>query len=175
MGPGFELYEDDDSGVNEKVSKFLRGLLPSVFPGIFYEKEAEMEWVSFQIWDAASSSLIWFSSRVLWDSRRRMIHLYVDRANRIFNKLTFAKVGPVPPSEVDNYKGQYIAAGYSGHGMPRAFSWYVDSLIQDAMLTTLHSAEAVAQMVIADMYKEEWSMPDWLPKRYVTSSAVVSS
>lgn len=28
-------------------------------------------------------------------------------------------------SDVDQYKGQFIAAGYTGHGMPRAFAWLV--------------------------------------------------
>lgn len=34
------------------------------------------------------------------------------------------QVGPVlDPTNPDAYKGQYISAGYTGHGMPRAFSW----------------------------------------------------
>jgi hypothetical protein len=42
------------------------------------------------------------------------------------------QVGPV----LDKFKlegvpieGQYIAAGYSGHGMPRAFAWFVCSFL----------------------------------------------
>lgn len=27
------------------------------------------------------------------------------------------------------YEGQYIAAGFSGHGMPRAFGWFVCSFL----------------------------------------------
>lgn len=41
------------------------------------------------------------------------------------------QVGPViDPSnpEPKTYVGQYITAGFSGHGMPRAFAWYVDLL-----------------------------------------------
>ncbi|KZT21543.1 FAD dependent oxidoreductase [Neolentinus lepideus HHB14362 ss-1] len=51
------------------------------------------------------------------------------------------------------YEGQYIAAGYSGHGMPKAFS----------------CAEVVAQMIIADISGKAWSPPEWLPKWYLTS------
>ncbi|KAG8716201.1 hypothetical protein FRC11_007375 [Ceratobasidium sp. 423] len=48
--------------------------------------------------------------------------------------------------------GQYIAAGYSGHGMPRAFA----------------CAEVVAQMIYADISGNEWSPPDWLPRHLLT-------
>lgn len=37
------------------------------------------------------------------------------------------QVGPVfdpaKPESVEEYKGQYMSAGYSGHGMPRGFAW----------------------------------------------------
>jgi hypothetical protein len=37
------------------------------------------------------------------------------------------KVGPVcDPSQPERgFKGHFISAGYGGHGMPRAFAWYV--------------------------------------------------
>lgn len=39
------------------------------------------------------------------------------------------QVGPViDPAHPDAHKGQYISAGYTGHGMPRAFSWCVISI-----------------------------------------------
>ncbi|KAF9019776.1 hypothetical protein BDP27DRAFT_1354845, partial [Rhodocollybia butyracea] len=50
------------------------------------------------------------------------------------------------------YTGQYIAAGYSGHGMPRAFS----------------CAEAVASMILSAIRDRPWSAPEWLPERYLT-------
>lgn len=46
----------------------------------------------------------------------------------------FPQVGPVDklPGARGNdaalYTGQFIAAGYSGHGMPRAFGWYAPFL-----------------------------------------------
>ncbi|KZP19709.1 FAD dependent oxidoreductase [Athelia psychrophila] len=63
-------------------------------------------------------------------------------------------VGPVldPEGEKDLYQGQFIAAGYSGHGMPRAFS----------------CAEVVADMIVAELADKQWSMPEWLPSRYLT-------
>ncbi|KAH7341127.1 FAD dependent oxidoreductase-domain-containing protein [Rhizoctonia solani] len=51
--------------------------------------------------------------------------------------------------------GQYIAAGYSGHGMPRAFA----------------CAEVVAQMIHADIFGSEWSPPDWFPRHLLTKSS----
>jgi hypothetical protein len=43
----FEVYEDDDSVINEDVSRVLKDFLPGLFAGK-YEKgrEPEMEWVS---------------------------------------------------------------------------------------------------------------------------------
>ncbi len=36
----------------------------------------------------------------------------------------FGQVGPViDPSNPKGYEGQYISAGYTGHGMPRAYAW----------------------------------------------------
>ncbi|PBK71363.1 FAD dependent oxidoreductase [Armillaria solidipes] len=62
-------------------------------------------------------------------------------------------VGPV----IDNvnhvkYVNQYISAGYNGHGMPR----------------TGACAEAVVQMIIANITGKEWIQPDWFPSRYLT-------
>ncbi|KAF9024253.1 FAD dependent oxidoreductase [Hymenopellis radicata] len=62
-------------------------------------------------------------------------------------------VGPLTYLE-ENAEGQYITAGYSGHGMPRAFS----------------CAQAVASMIIADMKNETWEPPKWLPDRYLTKN-----
>ncbi|CAE7057312.1 unnamed protein product [Rhizoctonia solani] len=50
--------------------------------------------------------------------------------------------------------GQYVAAGYSGHGMPRAFA----------------CAEVVAQMIHVDILGSEWSPPDWFPRHLLTKS-----
>jgi hypothetical protein len=49
-GPRFEMYEDDDSVINDKVSRALKDFLPNLFEGR-YEKgrEPEMEWVGLPI------------------------------------------------------------------------------------------------------------------------------
>ncbi|KAF8514475.1 FAD dependent oxidoreductase-domain-containing protein [Gautieria morchelliformis] len=64
-------------------------------------------------------------------------------------------VGPVldPVDSVD-FEGQYIAAGYSGHGMPRAFG----------------CAEALVQIIISDLKNETWKIPDWFPYHFLTTS-----
>ncbi|OSC96675.1 FAD dependent oxidoreductase [Trametes coccinea BRFM310] len=64
-------------------------------------------------------------------------------------------VGPViSPANPDAYKGQYISAGFTGHGMPRTFS----------------CAEAVAQMILADIEGKEWTIPEWLPRHHLTEN-----
>ncbi|TFK48505.1 FAD dependent oxidoreductase [Heliocybe sulcata] len=57
-------------------------------------------------------------------------------------------VGPVG----EDYDGQYISAGFTGHGMPRAFA----------------CGEAVAQMIVANLTGQTWTAPAWLPQRYLT-------
>jgi glycine/D-amino acid oxidase-like deaminating enzyme len=67
-------------------------------------------------------------------------------------------VGPVdklPAAQGTDFTlntGQFIAAGYSGHGMPRTFG----------------CAEVVAQMIVAEVAGTEWKQPEWLPTRYLT-------
>ncbi|KAI8985631.1 FAD dependent oxidoreductase [Trametes punicea] len=51
-------------------------------------------------------------------------------------------VGPViDPANPEAYKGQYVSAGFTGHGMPRTFSW-----------------------------GKEWTVPEWLPRHHLTSN-----
>ncbi|KAF5362597.1 hypothetical protein D9758_009584 [Tetrapyrgos nigripes] len=68
-----------------------------------------------------------------------------------FTKMRDPFVGPVIKSGT-SFSGQYISAGYSGHGMPRAFS----------------CAQVVASMILADMFGETWEAPEWLPERFLT-------
>ena len=53
---------------------------------------------------------------------RRNLKFFIQR-----EKLTICRqVGPIiDPSTKEPLQGQYIAAGYTGHGMPRAFAWCV--------------------------------------------------
>ncbi|KAI0693386.1 FAD dependent oxidoreductase [Cerioporus squamosus] len=67
-------------------------------------------------------------------------------------------VGPVlDATQPDAYKGQFIAAGYTGHGMPRAYG----------------CAEAVAAMIFADITGKEFAVPDWLPRHYLTKNRLI--
>ena len=98
---------------------------------------------------------------------------------------SFAQVGPVLPLSkgVDKkeYVGHYISAGYTGHGMPRAFGWYVSFFSSNTkpvfllllLIKTTHSpypysAEAVASMIKAHIFGKSWDGPAWLPNRYLT-------
>ncbi|KAG7448005.1 FAD dependent oxidoreductase [Guyanagaster necrorhizus] len=74
-----------------------------------------------------------------------------------YTKMGDPFVGPViDPSHPEGHEGQYISAGYTGHGMPRAYA----------------CAEAIATMILTDMSKKEWIRPEWLPERYLTWSRV---
>ncbi|KAI0262357.1 FAD dependent oxidoreductase [Gloeopeniophorella convolvens] len=73
-----------------------------------------------------------------------------------FTELGDPLVGPV----LDKFRpggassdGQYISAGFSGHGMPRAFG----------------CADVVARMIASNITGHEWEFPPWLPLHYVTS------
>ncbi|KAG8751730.1 hypothetical protein FRC12_012289 [Ceratobasidium sp. 428] len=61
-------------------------------------------------------------------------------------------VGQVYGENGEEVPGQYIAAGYSGHGMPRAFA----------------CAEVAVQMIYADMVGDSWSPPGWLPRHFLS-------
>ncbi|KZT07172.1 FAD dependent oxidoreductase [Laetiporus sulphureus 93-53] len=123
--PAYEFYVADDSVVNPRVGEALRKFLPRVFPGKYEEgREPEMEWTGIMGYTASGDP---FVGRV---------------------------ADPAMPGSAETFKGQYISAGYTGHGMPRAFA----------------CAEAVAQMIAADITKHTWSLPTWLPKHYVTAA-----
>ncbi|KAG6856518.1 hypothetical protein H0H87_003606 [Tephrocybe sp. NHM501043] len=64
-------------------------------------------------------------------------------------------VGPVidVTRAPDYYTGQYIVAGYTGHGMPRAYA----------------CAEAVVGMITAEITGRDWGMPDWFPRHFLTT------
>ncbi|POW06969.1 hypothetical protein PSHT_10129 [Puccinia striiformis] len=49
--------------------------------------------------------------------------------------------------------GQFISAGYSGHGMSRAPG----------------CAEVVASMIFAELMGKKWTIPDWFPTHYLTT------
>ncbi|KAK0196901.1 FAD dependent oxidoreductase-domain-containing protein [Armillaria mellea] len=74
-----------------------------------------------------------------------------------YTKMRDPFVGSViDPSNPKGYEGQYISAGYTGHGMPRAYA----------------CAEAIATMILTDMSEQKWTRPEWLPERYLTWSRV---
>ncbi|KAI0750588.1 FAD dependent oxidoreductase [Irpex lacteus] len=71
-----------------------------------------------------------------------------------FTKTGEPFVGPVIDADAHVHPGQYIAAGFSGHGMPRTFA----------------AAEAVAGIILADLKGEAWSFPEWFPEFYLTTN-----
>ncbi|KAJ6582121.1 FAD dependent oxidoreductase [Mycena capillaripes] len=122
--PDFEYYQTDDSTLNNSVGIAIRKFLPAVFP-LKFETEGEPE----EEWTGIMG----------------------------FTKLRDPFVGPVvkkSDSDGGEFEGQYISAGYSGHGMPRAFS----------------CAAIVASMVASDISGTRWKIPEWFPEAFLTSA-----
>ncbi|KAJ7066123.1 FAD dependent oxidoreductase [Mycena amicta] len=70
-----------------------------------------------------------------------------------YTSLEVPFVGPVPANDAgEELRGQYISAGYTGHGMPRAYG----------------SAEAVVRWMAADVAGRAWTPPEWLPQAFLT-------
>ncbi|KAL8280527.1 hypothetical protein RQP46_007175 [Phenoliferia psychrophenolica] len=63
-------------------------------------------------------------------------------------------VGPVYSIDGKVQEGQYISAGYSGHGMPRSPA----------------TAEAISMMVLSDLRGKKFVQPEWLPTFMLTLS-----
>lgn len=67
----------------------------------------------------------------------------------------YAQVGPViDPNDPgsDKFKGQYIAAGYTGHGMPRAFAWYACIQLSCLIIPSEHDMQS-AYTVLKSLLK----------------------
>ncbi|KAJ7694589.1 FAD dependent oxidoreductase [Mycena rosella] len=70
-----------------------------------------------------------------------------------YTTLNIPFVGPVlDVARPDAHAGQFIAAGYAGHGMPRAFA----------------CAEAVVGMIAAERAGRVWEAPAWFPAPFLT-------
>ncbi|KAG6381864.1 FAD dependent oxidoreductase [Boletus reticuloceps] len=125
-GAGNVVYVDDDTTCHPKVGESLRAFLPTVFEGKF-ERGREPE----MEWTGIMG----------------------------YTAIKDPFVGPIDKfqgTDITRYTGQFIAAGYSGHGMP-----LTPSLV-------LSSAEVVVQMIVAELTGTEWIQPEWLPTRYLT-------
>ncbi|KAF7370151.1 FAD dependent oxidoreductase [Mycena sanguinolenta] len=122
--PVFEWGQTDDSSLNDIVGLSLRKFLPAVFPGKFEEGK--------------ESEMEWTGIMA-------------------YTKLHDPFVGPVlDKSNPDgqSFEGQYISAGYSGHGMPRAFS----------------CGAVVASMVESNITGRPWELPPWFPEPFLTAN-----
>lgn len=121
---GYEWNVADDSTFNANVSAALRPMLSHIFPNDFdpqRDAEVDLEWTGIMG----------------------------------FTKTKDPFVGPVPKGppamagegegDAGAVPGQYVSAGYSGHGMSRAFS----------------CAEVVVDMIVAEEQGEQWEAPSW--------------
>lgn len=113
----------DDSVIDAAVGRRLREFLPEVFPGKF-ENGTEPE--------------------MEWTGIMGFTELGDPFVGPVLDKF---ELGGVP------YEGQYIVAGFSGHGMPRAFG----------------CADVVARIIASEITGQEWELPQWFPLHYLTN------
>ncbi|KAI0248770.1 FAD dependent oxidoreductase-domain-containing protein [Lactifluus subvellereus] len=113
----------DDSVVDPVVGRRLREFLPEVFPGKF-EKGIEPE--------------------MEWTGIMGYTELENPFVGPVLDKFELGGV---------SYEGQYIVAGFTGHGMPRAFG----------------CADIVARMITSKITGQGWELPQWLPLHYLTT------
>ncbi|SCZ99540.1 BZ3500_MvSof-1268-A1-R1_Chr3-1g06079 [Microbotryum saponariae] len=151
---GFEYGLSDDSRVNEKVGIRLRAYLGEQFPELFGEVEVR----------SASMST---SKRTTTAQGAKLRFPHEWTGIMGFTQTNQPIVGPlyarsVVDGEVRLLKGQYISAGYSGHGMPRApgcGKWIAERVMREMdEEDTVHGMGEVEEgweLVGADAEKEE--------------------
>ncbi|KAK7024869.1 FAD dependent oxidoreductase [Favolaschia claudopus] len=125
-GPPYEMGVTDDGVLTESVGAALRNFLPEMFPGLYkFGVEPEAEWTGIMGYTALE---IPFVGPVL------------SNATADLHDTTF--------------KGQYISAGYHGHGMPRAFG----------------CAEVVVRMIADERagWDSPSALPEWFPQPFLT-------
>ncbi|KAG8810044.1 hypothetical protein FRC17_003124, partial [Serendipita sp. 399] len=143
MGRGYGMYETDDSKLDPEASRSLRPFLGHVFPGKFPpgvdsgDPERPTESTSAECNEDDGVEVEWTGIMG-------------------FTKNGDPFVGRVKDANGDEVKGQYIVAGFTGHGMPRAYG----------------CAEALASLLWRDMFRpdDSWSPPEWLPRHYLTGT-----
>ncbi|KAF8217123.1 FAD dependent oxidoreductase-domain-containing protein [Mycena galopus ATCC 62051] len=133
-GPPFETDTTDDSAVDASVGRVLRDFLPKMFPSLYApDREPEAEWTGIMGYNS----------------------LDIPFVGPVLSSRTPSSPNPKTSTEEDQlqYKGQFIAAGYAGHGMPRAFG----------------CAEVVVQMIADELAgRESTPVPEWFPKAFLT-------
>jgi hypothetical protein len=78
----------------------------------------------------------------------------------------------------DKFKGQFIAAGFSGHGMPRTFAWYVTLaalLFSSIQTARKFSAQVIAEIIVSEITGKNWTLPEWLPRHYLTEERMAEA
>lgn len=126
---GYGMYETDDSVLDPEASHGLRTFLGHVFPGRFPSNEQHGNEDDVEVeWSGIMG----------------------------FTKSGDPFVGRLKDANGDVVEGQYIVAGFTGHGMPRVYG----------------CAQALASLVWRDIAHPEttWTPPDFLPRHYLTET-----
>ncbi|PWN54203.1 FAD dependent oxidoreductase [Violaceomyces palustris] len=138
MAPGKEWNVADDSVVNPLISRFLLQWLAEKFP-LDFEQEGKGENLGAE-------------------GQGQIVDAWTGIMG--FTKSKDPLVGPLPVDVAIDGKGQdgtvvgqYVSAGYSGHGMTRAFS----------------CAEVVCDMMVAEELGSKWEAPSWFPLCFLST------
>ena len=141
--PPSEAYVDDDTTCHPDVGTRLRTFLPAVFEGKFEPgRDPEMEWVCICMHICVCAHSLWHfldGHHGLYRDQRPIrtygrppdVASACSRANGRCPQVGPIDRLPMIRDDAAQYSGQFIAAGYSGHGVPRAFTWYAFSFIDN--------------------------------------------
>ncbi|KAF8886042.1 FAD dependent oxidoreductase [Gymnopilus junonius] len=133
LGGGRQAETADDSILNSTTSTVLRSFLPNLFPEQFIVPDTN----TGDTWEEEWTGIMGFTQDGDPFVGPVVVPLELSANDQIDTK---------------QYDGQYIAAGFSGHGMPRTYA----------------CAQFVADMVGARIRGLTWRKPSWMPARYLT-------
>ncbi|KAK0541031.1 hypothetical protein OC835_000351 [Tilletia horrida] len=143
LSDSMEYGISDDGAVHPTISHFLRSFLVRTWPGIFPSPPVS------ETPTLAPVSHEWTGIIGMTRSKNPLVGP-LPAGTPPFS----SSAATTSAANATAVPGQYVAAGYSGHGMTRAFA----------------CARIVVDMLLADANgrAEQWTVPEWFPACYLT-------